>query len=143
MSKHAPGRPLPLEDVVRFSKSYPMATFQIAYEPRGKRRAHVCKTRMVQASSVDRRRGCKRRLWRNPGKVLLHRLKCSSRNNVLHGMRGRWQAESLDGRRGIGFARNKPLSTAVHQARAQTTRGMQELNSTFCSHSTSQVASGA
>ena len=30
-------------------------------------------------------------------RVLLHRLKRSSRNNVLHGMVGHWQAESLDG----------------------------------------------
>ena len=30
-------------------------------------------------------------------RVLLHRLKRSSRNNVLHTMTGHWQAESLDG----------------------------------------------
>jgi hypothetical protein len=41
-------------------------------------------------------------------RVLLHRLKRSSRNNVLHGMRGHWQAESLEGWRRNALARDKP-----------------------------------
>ena len=41
-------------------------------------------------------------------RVLLHRLKRSSRNNVLHAMTGHWQAESLDGWRRNGLACDKP-----------------------------------
>jgi hypothetical protein len=41
-------------------------------------------------------------------RVLLHRLKRSSRNNALHVMRGHWQAESLDGWRRNGLACDKP-----------------------------------
>ena len=40
-------------------------------------------------------------------RVLLSRLKRSSRNNALHGMRGHWQAESLDGWRRNGPACDK------------------------------------
>ena len=41
-------------------------------------------------------------------RVLLSRLKRSSRNNVLHAMTGHWQAESLDGWQRSGPARDKP-----------------------------------
>ena len=41
-------------------------------------------------------------------RVLLSRLKRSSRNNVLHAMTGHWQAESLDGWRRNGPACDKP-----------------------------------
>ena len=40
-------------------------------------------------------------------RVLLHRLKRCSRNNVLHAMTGHWQAESLDGWRRNGLACDK------------------------------------
>jgi hypothetical protein len=76
-------------------------------------------------------------------RLLLSRLKHSSRDNVLHVMAGHWQAESLDGWQRNRFARDKPLSTAMHQARARATRGMQETNPAFCSHSTMQATNGA
>jgi hypothetical protein len=77
-------------------------------------------------------------------RVLLYRLERSSRKNVLHAMIGHRQAESLDGWRRIGPACDKPLLRwRCTQGRARATRGMQKLNSTSCSRSTSQVANGA
>ena len=114
------------------------------HELKGKRRAHVCETRMVQASNGDRPRGCKRRLWRNPGKGAPLSLE-TQLTKQRPARDDRPTAGRITGRveKNRSRLRLTTPSIVVHHGCARATRGMQETNSTSCSHSAKQVAIGA
>ena len=109
MSKHAPKRPLPFEDLARFSKSYPWQPLKSCTRREADDEHMFVKPAWCKHQTVIGREDATVASGATLERVLLSRLKRSCRNNVLHAMRGHRQAESLDGWRRIGPACDKPL----------------------------------